>query len=92
MLEHQRQRHGPQIREKRDQMSEMIIPSTPFLGLRERLDEQSQPKTQKKEDKGEKGDRTETVSVVPSTPEKLDNQSLDESLYDAISSQYSIRI
>jgi hypothetical protein len=40
---------------------------------------QSQPKNQKKEDKGEKGDRTETVSVVPSTPEKLDKQSLDES-------------
>jgi hypothetical protein len=79
MLEHQRQRHGPQIIKKKDQMSEMIIPSTPFLGLRERLDEQSQPKKQKKEDKGEKGDRTETVSVVPSTPEKLDNQSLDES-------------
>jgi hypothetical protein len=43
MLEHQRQRHGPQIIKKKDQMSEMIIPSTPFLGLRERLDEQSQP-------------------------------------------------
>ena len=36
-------------------------------------------KKQKKEDKGEKGDRTETVSVVPSTTEKLDNPSLDES-------------
>jgi hypothetical protein len=44
MIEHQRQRHGPQIIKKKDQMSEMIIPSTPFLGLRERLDEQSQPK------------------------------------------------
>ena len=79
MLDHQRQRHGPQMRENKDQMSEMTITSTPFLGLKERQDEKSRPKKQKKEDKGEKGDRTETVSVVPSTTEKLDNPSLDES-------------
>jgi len=79
MLDHQRKRHGPQMRENKDQMSEMTIPSTPFLGLRERQDERPKTKKQKKEDKGEKRNKTETVSVVPSTPEKLDDPSLDES-------------
>lgn len=33
------------MRENKDQMSEMTIPSTPFLGLREKQDEK--PKTKK---------------------------------------------
>jgi hypothetical protein len=44
------------MRENKDQMSEMIIPSTPFLGLRERLDEQSQQiKNKRRRTKEKKG-------------------------------------
>ena len=41
------------MRENKDQMSEMAISSTPFLGLSERQDEKPQSKTkkQKKENK-----------------------------------------
>ena len=69
------------MRENKEQMSEMTIPSTPFLGLSERQDEKPQPKTkkQKKENKEENRNSTETVLVVPSTPEKLDTPCLDES-------------
>ena len=71
------------MRENKNQISEMTIPSTPFLGLSERQDEKPQPKTKKKrkkESKEENRNSTETVSVVPSTPEKLDYPCLDESL------------
>ena len=59
MLDHQRQRHGPQLRENKDQMSDMTIPSTPCLGLREDKMKHLNQK-QKKEDR-EKRNRTETV-------------------------------